>query len=308
MRRNRRRNADTANRRAARRSRSVPLLLLLASLTLITLDARPSGDSPVEPLRSFAGTVFGPLETGAAALTRPFIAVSDYVADVGELRASNERLAAQNAHLRSRLQTSEADRSDARHLDRMLGVSERRGFELLPARVVSIGSAQTFSRTVTIDAGRRDGVVPDLTVLSADGLVGRVIASTRSNATVLLIVDPSSVVGGRLGSTMELGFVRGQDDIGDDGRLELELVDDVATPRPGDTVVTWGSRRQAPYVAGVLIGTVTEVHSSPRELSSTAVVAPVVDFSSLDLVGVVVAAPERDPRARLSASSGAGPS
>jgi rod shape-determining protein MreC len=151
-----------------------------------------------------------------------------------------------------------------------------------------MGPAQSFSRTVTIDAGRSSGIYPDQTVLDNDGLVGRVIRSGQSTATVLLIVDRESVVGGRLGSSMEVGFLRGRGETGDTGRLDLDLVDNSATPARNDVVVTWGSKNGAPYVAGVPIGRVEAVYASPRQLSKRAVIEPFVDFTALDLVGVVV--------------------
>ncbi|MDP9443328.1 MAG: rod shape-determining protein MreC [Actinomycetota bacterium] len=286
-----------------RRRRSVLAVLLLASIVIMTLDARSAEESPVDRLRAAAGTVFGPLEVATASLLRPVTALPDYFGDVARLRADNARLAAENARLRVQLETTGVARRRAAALDALLGVAAGQGYELVPARVVAMGAAQAFSRTVTIDAGRRDGVVPDRTVLTGEGLVGRVVAATATTATVLLIVDKASVVGGRLDSTSELGFVRGRGDIDDDARLELQLVDDVATPQPSDTVVTWGSRDQAPYVTGVPVGTVLRVRSAPRELSRTAILDPAVDFSSLDLVGVVVDTPPRAPRDPLSASS-----
>jgi rod shape-determining protein MreC len=115
-----------------------------------------------------------------------------------------------------------------------------------------------------------------------------VVRANRTTATVLLIVDQESVVGGRLGSSMELGFLRGRGETGTAGRLDLQLVDRSVIPQRGDVVVSWGSNDDRPYVAGIPIGRVESVRSSPRELSTRAVIAPFVDFSSLDLVGVVV--------------------
>jgi rod shape-determining protein MreC len=127
-----------------------------------------------------------------------------------------------------------------------------------------------------------------MTVVNNAGLVGRVIGAGRSSATVLLLVDQDSVVGARLGSNAEVGMVSGRGSLDGDGRLDLDLVDNTQTPGKDDVVVTWGSRNGTPYVAGVPIGTVEAVFSSPREQAKHAVVTPFVDFSSLDLVGVVV--------------------
>jgi rod shape-determining protein MreC len=283
-----------------RRGRLVLVALLVASFVVITLDARRPQDSPVDRLRAAAAAVFGPLETAAAAAVRPVHRVTGYFDDVDDLRTATERLEAENGRLRSQLRTSVFAEQRVADLDRLLSLGRERDEQLVPAQVTALGAAQTFSRTVTIDVGREDGVRPDMTVLNHDGLVGRVIAASQSAATVLLVIDPDSVVGGRIGRSRELGFIQGEGDIGEQGRLTMELVDRGAEPAQGDTVLTWGSRNGAPYVAGVPVGAVTEVITSPRELSETVVVRPFVDFSSLDVVGVVVG--EARPGDRASAA------
>jgi rod shape-determining protein MreC len=234
------------------------------------------------------GDFFGPVESVTAAVVRPLAAVPEFFTTTGSLRSDVARLEAENAHLKGELATGVVDRNRAAELDGLLAGSRKTGHALVPARVIAMGPAQSFSRTVTIDAGTSSGVHPDLTVLNNDGLVGRVIRADHSTATVLLVIDQESVVGGRLGSSMEVGFLRGRGQVGDKARLDLDLVDSSVAPGRGDVLVSWGSRNNAPYVAGVPIGVVEEVYSSPRQLSKQAVIRPFVDFSSLDLVGVVV--------------------
>lgn len=289
--------------RDQRPTRSLFVLLLLACFTLITLDVRGGEDSPVDPLRSAVGDVFGPVETAAASVMRPVVAVPGFFRSTGRLRAEVAALEAENSVLRGELATSSVARQRAAELDAMLATSDRSGHALVPARVVAMGPAQSFSRTVTIDAGTDAGVTPDLTVLNNDGLVGRVIRADRTTATVLLIVDRDSVVGGRLGSNLEIGFLRGQGEAGDAGRLHLELVDGGASAARDDVLVTWGSRSGAPYVAGVPIGAVTAVTSDPGQLSRQATIRPFVDFTALDLVGVVVAPGTRSDRTLIQAGA-----
>lgn len=284
-----------------RPSRGLLALLLLASFTLITLDVRGGDDSPIEPLRTVTGNVFGPVEEATAAVVRPFRAVPDFFTTAGSLRSEVRRLESENAALRGRLATTSVAQRRAAELDGLLKASDDTGYALVPARVVALGPAQSFSQTVTIDAGTSSGVHPDMTVLNDQGLVGRVIRADRSTATVLLLIDRDSVVGGRLGSNMEVGFLRGRGEIGDEGRLDLDLVDDAVTPSRGDVLVTWGSRHGVPYVPGVPIGRVTDVYSSPRQLSKRAVIEPFVDFSSLDVVGVVVRGGAKSDRGVIKA-------
>lgn len=271
-----------------RPNRTVLALLLLASFTVITLDARGGAQSPLDPARAAAGNAFGPVESTTADAVRPFAAVPDFFRTTGHLRNDVAALKAENSRLRSELAGTSVARNRAAELDGLMASSQSTGYALVPARVVAMGPAQSFSRTVTIDAGRSSGVRPDMTVLNNDGLVGRVLRADRSTATVLLLVDRESVVGGRVGSSMEIGFLRGRGQVGSRARLDLDLVDASASAAKGDSLVTWGSKNGAPYVAGVPIGRVDAVYSSPRQQSTQAVITPYVDFTSLDLVGVVV--------------------
>jgi rod shape-determining protein MreC len=210
------------------------------------------------------------------------------------------RLRAENAQLQQQVRTSDYDRNRLAEYVGLTTPAENIGYAVVPTHVIAIGPAQSFHRTATIDAGSASGIKPDMTVVAAQGLVGRVLRVTSTTATVLLIVDGDSTVGGRASSSMKVGFVRGDGRL-DGGSLELQLVDQSATPATGDTVVTWGSAKDAPYVSGVPIGQVTSVYSSVRDSSKTAAVKPYVDFGALDLVGVVVPSGTTSDRAIIDA-------
>jgi rod shape-determining protein MreC len=269
-------------------SAALVVALVLACLSLMTLDQVGGSGSPLDPARRAVGEVFGPVEVGAATAVRPFTAVPDWFRSRSSMQDDLIELQAENSRLKSDLATQDYDRNRLEEYDGLTAAARNLGYSVVPARVVGLGASQSFSSTVTIDAGSDAGLRPDLTVVSADGLVGRILRVTRSTATVLLIVDADSVVGGRVGRSMEVGFLHGRGVLGDEGRLDLELVDDTAVPSKHDTVVTWGSQAGGPYVSGVPVGRVTSVYSSLRETSQRAVIEPFVDFGALDVVGVVV--------------------
>ena len=269
-------------------SKVVVGLLVAASLVVITVDAASGDSSPIDPARAVVGNVIGPVESATATAVRPFRETFDYFSSNDRLREDVAELSAQNSKLRSQVEQAPLDRNRLAELDGLTNTANQTGYALVAARVVGMGPMQSFSRTVTIDAGTTSGVRQDMTVLNNDGLVGRVISATRSTANVLLVLDTDSVVGGRLGSNNEIGFLRGRGVTGDRGRLSLDLVDHSVTPAKGDIVVTWGSENGVPYVAGIPIGKVESVYSTPRELAKHAVIDPYVDFTSLDVVGVVV--------------------
>ena len=295
---NRRGTLEPSEPGRPRRSRVVSLVL--ACLILMTLDLVGGDDSPVDAVRRLVGEAYAPVEAGVDAVLSPFLAFSGWLRTQDSLAEDVTRLEAENARLRGDLAGVDYDRNRLQEYDGLTTAAEQIGYALVPARVIGVGAAQTFSRTVTIDAGTRAGLRPDLTVVSAAGLVGRVIRVTSATATVLLVVDADSTVGGRVGSSMKVGFLHGRGELGDFGRtarLDLELVDQTTVPARGDAVVTWGSEDGAPYVSGVPVGTVRSVYSSVRDTTQRAVIDPYVDFGALDLVGVVVPSGTESDRA-----------
>ncbi|GAA4104649.1 rod shape-determining protein MreC [Nocardioides kongjuensis] len=275
-----------ADRDAGRPARSLVVALVLASAALMVVDK--ADGSPVDPVRRVVGEVVGPVQAGVSTLVRPLVDLPDTLRTNGSLRDDLGRLEAENADLRSKLDKAGYDDQRLADLQGLRALSGDIGYALVPARVIAIGPAQSFSSTVTLDAGSDAGLHPDMTVVAAEGLVGRITSVTAHTATVLLIVDDSSRVGGRIGDNQELGFVRGHGTLGTDDRLEMELADHNLVPKVGQSILTWGSEGGSPYVAGVPIGTVGKVYESLRETSYRAVITPAVDFTALDLVGVVV--------------------
>ncbi|MGC5411957.1 rod shape-determining protein MreC, partial [Streptomyces sp. DT225] len=152
------------------------------------------------------------------------------------------------------------------------------------AEVIAIGAAQGFSWTVTIDAGTKDGVKRDMTVLNGDGLVGRVTTVGPDTSTVLLANDPDFTVGTRMESTDELGFATGQGS----RPLAVQFLNGKARVKKGDRLVTFGSSKDKPFVPGVPVGQVVRVDPSGGDLTRTVYVRPYVSFTKLDIVGIVV--------------------
>lgn len=278
--------------RDTRRTRVILGLLLLTSLTLVVLSLR--GDSGTSTgLRSLGQTVFGPIERAVSAVVTP---VSDFIRNLGSLGTQDQRIAeleAENERLRAQVNTTAADRARAAQLDSLLRVAGAGQYKSVPAQVIAVGPAQGFAWTVTIDAGKVDGLEKDMTVINGDGLVGRVASVGRDTATVVLLVDASTSIGARIGGSQEIGILSGT---GRQDEMQMQLLDPLAPVEAGDVVLTFGSKGGRPYAPGIPIGTVTSVTGTPGQLTRVANVKPFVNVSSLNLVGVVVEPPRTDPR------------
>jgi rod shape-determining protein MreC len=193
-------------------------------------------------------------------------------------------------------------------LDGLLKLASVGGYTMVPAEVIAVNPVQDFSWTLTIDAGRNDGIEQDMSVINGQGLVGRVLKTTATTATVVLLVDPTSAVGARIAGSQEIGIVSGT---GDQYTLEYQLLDPRADVRTGDALVTFGSKGGRPFAPGLPIGEVTQVQGTAGQLTRMAVVRPYVDISRISIVGVVTRPPRTDPRdsvlPRVSVTASAAP-
>jgi rod shape-determining protein MreC len=268
------------------------VLLIAIAFALITVDIRGGQNSPVDGARRAAATVFGPVENGVSSVVDPVGNAVSAVRESGERHDRNARLEKENAALKARLGSDDRNRSRLKQLDRMLRLAGEGQYGIKGAQVIAIGAAQGFSWTITIDVGANDGIQRDMTVLNGDGLVGRVTTVGPDTATVLVANDPDFTVGTRMESSDELGFASGQGD----RPLRVQLLNGKAEVKKGDRLVTFGSQADRPFVPGVPVGVVSRVDPSGGDLTRTVYVTPYVSFTKLDIVGVVVRAPQKDPR------------
>jgi len=268
------------------------VLLIAIAFALITVDIRGGEDSPVDGARQVAATVFGPIEDGVSSAVNPVGDAVSAVRDSGTRHDRLARLEQENAALKARLGSDDRNASRLKQLDTMLKVSAEGQYGIKGAEVIAIGAAQGFSWTITIDVGANDGIKRDMTVLNGDGLVGRVTTVGPDTSTVLLANDPDFTVGTRMEGSDELGFASGQGD----RPLRVELLNGKAEVKKGDRLVTFGSQADKPFVPGVPVGVVSRVDPSGGGLTRTLYVTPFVGFTKLNIVGVVVQAPKKDPR------------
>ncbi|MEU6536371.1 rod shape-determining protein MreC [Streptomyces sp. NPDC047000] len=278
--------------RDTRESRLLLVLLIAIAFALITVDIRGGQNSPVDGARQAAATVFGPIENGMSAVVDPVGNAVTAVRDSGDRHDRLAKLEKENAALKARLGSDDRNRSRLGQLDKMMKIAGEGQYGIKGAEVIAIGSAQGFSWTITIDVGAHDGIKRDMTVLNGDGLVGRVTTVGPDSATVLLANDPDFTVGTRMEGSDELGFASGQGD----RPLRVELLNGKAEVKKGDRLVTFGSQADKPFVPGVPVGIVSRVDPSGGGLTRTLYVTPFVGFTKLDIVGVVVQAPKKDPR------------
>ena len=275
-----------------RRVRLVLGVLLIAAVALITVDFRDGGSSPV---RAAGAGFFGPVERVTSDVTSPISSVFDWVTGGPSADSKIAALQAANARLNAELSSAQLSRADEAQLSSLLRLAGRGGYRIVAASVIAAG--EDYANSVTLDVGSRDGVHAQETVLNCDGLVGTVTQVSAETSTVLLATDASSVVGARMAGSNQIGAVTGTGkSLSGPYLMQLRLFDANVTVQPGQSLVTFGSVQDRPYVPGVPIGQVTAVQGNAGSLTQTALVKPFVNFTSLGVVGVVVGGPAQNPR------------
>lgn len=205
------------------------------------------------------------------------------------VRAENRQLKQQIEQMRLEQVRLAEDAAQARRLQTLLAFKEQFISRTVAAQVIG-SSGSDLSRIVYIDKGENAGIKRDMAVMTADGIVGKVLLVYPSVSQVLLISDQSSGVGALLEKTRLQGVLRGTAN----GEVVLERVMADEQVPVGENVLTSGGDQIFPK--GLPVGTVTKVGTG-KELFLNIKIRPAADLSKLEEVMVLVEKRERQATA-----------
>jgi rod shape-determining protein MreC len=205
------------------------------------------------------------------------------------VRAENRQLRDEIEQMRLQQVRLSEDAAQARRLQTLLAFKEQFISRTVAAQVIG-SSGSDLSRIVYIDKGENAGIRRDMAVMTADGIVGKVLLVYPSVSQVLLINDQSSGVGALLEKTRLQGVLRGTAN----GEVVLERVMSDEQVPVGENVLTSGGDQIFPK--GLRIGTVTQVGSG-KDLFLNVKIKPAANLSKLEEVLVLVEKQERQATA-----------
>jgi rod shape-determining protein MreC len=201
------------------------------------------------------------------------------------VRAENRQLKDQIEQMRLQQVRLADDAAQARRLQTLLAFKEQFISHTVAAQVIG-SSGSDLSRVIYIDKGENSGIRRDMAVMTADGIVGKVLLVYPSVAQVLLINDQSSGVGALLEKTRLQGVLRGTAN----GEVVLERVMSDEQVSVGEPVLTSGGDQIFPK--GLPVGTVTKVGAG-KDLFLNIKIKTAADLSKLEEVVVLVEKQER---------------
>jgi len=196
-----------------------------------------------------------------------------------QTRQENQQLHTEVAQLRVGLQQERALAEQSRMLQKLLDMKMETPLKTTAAYVIA-GAASPDFRTATIDKGTRDGLKPDMAVISPAGVVGRIILPTSRAAKIQLLIDRDAAAG----AVTERGRAQGVV-VGTGTSLRFDNVSGTADLKVGDRVVTSGI--EGIYPKGFEIGQIESIERRAGEFSAI-IIRPTVEFSSIEAVLVVL--------------------
>jgi len=201
------------------------------------------------------------------------------------VRGENVRLRAENDALKMQLARQNEEVLEAGRLRKLLDLQSSGIGKTVVARVIGRDAAPSRShQTVTIDKGQIHGIQPDATVMTPEGVVGRVIFAANFFSTVQLVIDSQSAVAVMVSSSRRQAIVKGTGS----SELELDYIDDDNDIKQGDELVTSGMDRVHPK--GLKLGVISSV--GPRKgLFKMIRIQPAADLGRLEEVICLVERP-----------------
>lgn len=240
------------------------VLLLIISLITLSLNQKPE-------IKNVRAAAFGTFATVTSV-------ISDVI-NITKIKSENERLRRVNAELMLQVNRLREHGLLNEQLTGLIGLKDTSNFPLIPATIVSRSMTKSQS-TITINVGKRDGVLPGMPVINDQGLIGVVhstsedfaIARTLKNIDLKLTVkDERSRVDGIMKWNGE----------------DLVIVDIPKTYdiEQGDRIIV--SELSSIIPVPVPVGVVTTLSKVETGIFNEVKVKPYVDFIKVEKVFVL---------------------
>ncbi len=276
--------------------RLVFVVLIIASLAILTVSFRESESGPVHAVQQAGLSLLSPLQSWGARAAEPFQDGYGWIRTLWSAHQEVERLAAELQELQGEAVKLKEQAEENQRLKSLLDLRDKatfpEGTDFEVARVTG-KSPTRWEAWIQIDKGSADGIRVDQPVVGATptageslagkGLVGKVTAVTAHSAQVQLITDSESSVAAKIQGPRAEGIVEGSVS----GTLTMDFVDrDIPDVEPKLVVVTSGFG--GIYPPAIPIGIVADVGEEDVNIYKEIEVQAFVDFRVLEEVMVLI--------------------
>jgi rod shape-determining protein MreC len=255
-------------------------LVLLVSLVLLNLP-----DRTALRIKLAVGALYLPLFGLTGAVQGVADSAARLVLPRSTLLRQLESLQNENRQLQVRIAQLEEAWLENLRLRHSMDWQPRLPWRTQPARVIGHDPANWW-QSLHIDLGSRDQLQLNSSVLTADGLVGRVAEVGYARSRVVLVGDPACRVAAQVRETREKGVLIPNPSSLDRHVVDLTYLPATANLIPGHTIITSGDGGLFPQ--GIPVGTVIQVRTNDFGLYLEARVRLHVNLNRLDEVWILL--------------------
>lgn len=202
-----------------------------------------------------------------------------------DLKEENEDLKNQIAELMEENRRLAMYEQENAKLSSLLKIAQRYpDYESVGAKIIAKDPGVWYDG-FTINKGTTGNVSANMVLIAPEGLVGKVLESGATFSKAQSILDSRSSVPAKSVRTGDLGVVKGDYTLSNNGLCKMEYIDGDAEIMVGDEIVT--SHLSDIYPEGLAIGKVLEIETDTNGLTKYAVIEPYVDLKHLDTILII---------------------
>lgn len=239
------------------------LLLLITSLTLTIQSHSYHRSTMVNTANSLTGNVYEQ---------------ENKVKSYFNLRSENDKLAKENALLKKIL-FNQKDSTSVLKKDSLKGYDK---IEVIQSKVIN-NTYNTSENYITINGGAKQGIKPDMGVVSSQGIVGIIEKTSGKYATILSVLNMKSQINAKVKKTNHFGSLIW--DGKNAGFVQLIDVPRLASVKKGDTIVTGG--RSTIFPENIPVGIIDRIYTDTKTNYFTLNVRLFNDMTNLNNVYVI---------------------
>lgn len=283
--------AATRTQREIRQRAPVWLaMLLFSNLVIMAFDARDS-TTKQRMFRVWVQAAASPAQRVSSKAGSTGTNLVRQIVNFRSAAIENEQLKQQLSLTELELRNARQSAEENERLKGLLNLKETTGYDQVAARVIARDSSVWFN-TVTIDRGSSSGVGLNMPVVTAGGIVGRVIAVSPVTAQVMMVTDEKAAAGAIVGQLSGSGAHGSVIGLGESDLIEMRYVSGLEKVEVGDYILTTG--QDSIYPPGLNVGQVVQVKHGTATQAHQILIKPSAKLDQLEEVAVLLyRAPQR---------------
>ena len=262
------------------------IYLFLTIICLLLLFLSVIFESRFSALKSITGALITPMQTGVNTVGSTIhYGVVDR-REKKELIKENKELTEKLEEYSAKAKQYEQQEYELKRLEKLLDLQDKYSdYKTVGANVIATDSTNWFY-TFIIDKGSESGVNVGCNILADGGLAGIVTEVGNGYSKVRSIIDDNSKISAVINGSDSLCTISGDVSSMKKGYIHVNYINKADVVDDGAEIIT--SHVSNKFLPGILIGYVSDVVMDSNNLTQSARCIPVVDFTNLHEVLIVL--------------------